>query len=248
MFENVHSIASLQAGNVRIWTIDLGNAGWDACGPYLSTDERQRLARYRGALFQSRFRRCRGALRAILACHIGQSPSSLAFQYGEYGKPALLDVPGLHFNLSHSGDRALLAMSAQPIGIDIERIDQEKIDLRGLIDMVCHPSEHRMLAKCTTSEKLNLFYQLWTQKEAYCKMLGQGLHRSLSALHFVKTVSSALQVHVENSIDSPISFVYPLHLSLGYAASFSSPISQTHIEWVEALPGHVLPKCVSIRM
>lgn len=63
-----------------------------------------------------------------------------AFQigYGENGKPFLLDYKEVHYNLSHSGDWILCAVSDQPVGIDIQ---QKSSMRRGLCDRVFSEEE-----------------------------------------------------------------------------------------------------------
>ena len=50
-------------------------------------------------------------------CFIDEPP---IFGYSPEGKPFIVDHPNIHFNLSHSGDVAICAVSNQPVGIDIE--------------------------------------------------------------------------------------------------------------------------------
>ena len=47
-----------------------------------------------------------------------------------HGKPVLKDCTNLFFNISHSGDYAVCAVSKQPVGIDIERIRRTSRTLR----------------------------------------------------------------------------------------------------------------------
>jgi len=70
----------------------------------------------------------RGFLRELLGRYLEHDPRELRFVLGAHGKPALLSPGGtgavedLRFNLSHSGDLALVAVSAgQEVGVDIER-------------------------------------------------------------------------------------------------------------------------------
>jgi phosphopantetheinyl transferase len=55
----------------------------------------------------------------------------------EYGKPELEDQRW-HFNASHSGDLGLIAISLQPVGINLELATPLVVDT-GLINVLCHP-------------------------------------------------------------------------------------------------------------
>ena len=47
----------------------------------------------------------------------------------ESGKPWFPDVPGLHFNLSHSGSLALCGADEAPLGVDVERVRPRRAGL-----------------------------------------------------------------------------------------------------------------------
>ena len=64
-------------------------------------------------------------LRQVLARYI--SENNFMIERGEFGKPYLRDFPELHFNVSHSGTKMVLAISHEmPVGIDIEQIKSRK--------------------------------------------------------------------------------------------------------------------------
>ena len=64
-------------------------------------------------------------LRQVLARYI--SENNFMIERGEFGKPYLRDFPELHFNVSHSGEKLLIAISfEQAVGIDIEKTKPRK--------------------------------------------------------------------------------------------------------------------------
>jgi 4'-phosphopantetheinyl transferase len=88
--------------------------------------------------------------------------------FTEYGKPFLPEGP--FFNLSHSGDVVCLAVSASsPIGVDIEQWRND--DLEALAKTAFHPKEQVFFFKNPTIRR---FYDIWTLKESYIKMIGTG--------------------------------------------------------------------------
>lgn len=95
---------------------------------------------------------------------------------GEYGKPY---IEGEHFNLAHSGDYVILAVSDScDIGCDIERV--KLADYEKLARTVFCENEREMLKKA--EDKQDLFFELWTRKEAFMKCIGEGFHFSPSTL------------------------------------------------------------------
>ncbi len=105
----------------------------------------------------------------------------------EGGKPW---VPaGPHFNLSHSGDLALIALCADaPVGVDLERVHALR-NPSGLARRMCSPRE---LAWADARDDLNLaLLRLWVRKEAIAKAEGGGLATALSGVDVLDPVVSA---------------------------------------------------------
>ena len=89
--------------------------------------------------------------------------------YTGNGKPFLPEGP--HISLSHSGDFVCLAVCASaPVGIDIEH--QRDQDFIALGKTAFHPIEYDFFMQEPRAVR---FYDLWTQKESYVKMIGSGL-------------------------------------------------------------------------
>lgn len=140
---------------------------------WLSEEERARADRFKFAIHRERFTRGRGMLRHLLAARLGEQPQALVFATAARGKPFL---PGsdLHFNLSHSEDRAALAVSSlASLGIDLERFDR-KVDLDGLSRRCFRPAEIARFAGMSAAEKQKAFFWVWTAKEARMKATGEG--------------------------------------------------------------------------
>lgn len=141
----------------------------------LSTDERERLARFRQAADQDRFRTAWVLARQILSAHLGVAPESLEFvrrcrTCGEtgHGKPALVDGAPWEFSLSHAGGWVLLAVSnVGPVGVDIEAASATFAEIAA---MVRGPGE--------AADDL---HRLWVRKEAVLKATGDGLAVPMSS-------------------------------------------------------------------
>ena len=103
---------------------------------------------------------------------------------GIHKKPYVLNLPA-HFNVSHSGDYVVVAISDRPIGIDIEEIkDFSAILAKKLFneDEVKYISGNSSTRKKSLMQKC--FFELWTAKEAYLKYLGTGVSGGINSLSF----------------------------------------------------------------
>lgn len=140
----------------------------------LSADEAARAHRFHFDRDRHRYVRARAFLRSQLGQATGQSAAGLIFGKGPQGKPFL---PGcdLSFNLSHSRDLAVVAMSwAGPLGIDVEFVDRAA-DIAGLAQVCLTADEAAVLAALPDSARRERFFAFWTAKEARMKLTGEGL-------------------------------------------------------------------------
>jgi 4'-phosphopantetheinyl transferase len=88
--------------------------------------------------------------------------------FNEYGKPFL--PAGPYFSLSHSGDFVCLAVSASsPLGVDIERQREENFAALGRTAF--HSAELDFFLQ---EPAMKVFFDIWTAKESYVKMVGTG--------------------------------------------------------------------------
>jgi 4'-phosphopantetheinyl transferase len=141
----------------------------------LDEDERGRASRFVFDRDRRRFVAAHAATRIVLAQCLDCSPEALRFVTGARGKPRLVDVPvDVRFNLSHSGDRALLAIAlGQEVGVDLEQ--HRPVDIRGLARRFFAPGEQAALDMLPDRERAPAFFRCWTRKEAFIKAIGEGL-------------------------------------------------------------------------
>ena len=102
----------------------------------------------------------------------GNAPLSV----NEHGKPYVIDG-GVCFSVSHSGRCVAIAVDAQEIGLDIERLTDK--DYMKIARRFYHPNERRFVESARDSRRA--FIGVWTRKEAYLKQLGTGVANDLSA-------------------------------------------------------------------
>jgi len=141
----------------------------------LSPDERDRAERYRLSKDGEAFTIRRGLLRAILSRYLHSDAGEIRFKYGPFGKPSLdPDKDALSFNLAHSQDLILCAVSRRALGVDIEFL-RPLPDLDGLAArFFVRPDADRVRA-LPMPRRLAAFYTCWTRQEAYLKATGDGL-------------------------------------------------------------------------
>jgi 4'-phosphopantetheinyl transferase len=153
----------------------------------LAEDESQRARRFHFEQDRRRFVVGRGQLRSILSAYIGCTPSSVKFTYGSKGKPAL---PGLQFNVSHSHELALCAISAKrEVGVDLEYL-RPMPEAVQLAKRFFSRAEHDLIQALPAEEQASVFFRLWTGKEAYLKATGQGLSHPLDQVEIISTRDS----------------------------------------------------------
>lgn len=168
---------SLAEGEVHLWRLDVGEApDIDAHLPILSADERERAARFLDDPIRRRYVAGRALLRRILSRYAVRPPQSLAFLYGDHGKPSLPgDLAWLAFNMTDSHGMLLYAVArGRRLGVDVERF-RPSVQSERLARRYFAPSEAQALADTPPERRHETFFIVWTRKEAYVKAIGTGL-------------------------------------------------------------------------
>jgi len=98
----------------------------------------------------------------------GEGARSARYVYGTRGKPHLPD--GAPFNITHAGDYAVLAVSSQAVGVDLELI--RPIDWKRIAGRFFHAEEMKYLEH--SADPAREFFTVWTLKESYLKAEGTG--------------------------------------------------------------------------
>lgn len=105
----------------------------------------------------------------IISQVTGISESEISIDYLPSRKPYLKDYPDWHLSFSHSHNLALITISKNPIGIDIEKIIPRKRDLLKFCKRWFHPQEFDFIKSQPQDKQLELFYKIWTAKESLSK-------------------------------------------------------------------------------
>ena len=146
----------------------------------LDDEERARAQRYLFPRHRRRFVICHAEVRRLLAARTGTNPETLRFERGPQGKPSLPDHPNLHFNLSHSGELALLGISDRELGVDLEWMKPTRAGTR-IAERYFSPRECEQFHTFPESERARVFHRFWSCKEAYIKAIGLGLSAGLDS-------------------------------------------------------------------
>ena len=163
--------------NTHIYHADIGETGRHDLEHYwraLSAGEKARAGRFRFDLHRNRYIRAHGQMRHILASYINVPADDIPIETRHRGKP-FLAAHGIYFNMSHSADTAVFAVTRSgEIGIDVEMFDR-KVEIDDLSRHYYTESEQDALAELSGTARRELFFWLWTAKEARMKVTGEGL-------------------------------------------------------------------------
>jgi 4'-phosphopantetheinyl transferase len=166
---------------VDVWRVDLAGVP-ERLIEVLSSSERTRAERILDGPRRVRWARGRAILRALLGRYLDSDPRTLALLGDDGGRPALETATGadfgsrqLTFNLSHSGDTAVYALSsAGAVGIDVER-PRRQIDVLAVAARAFDGTATARLRQLGTETREHEFLRLWVRHEASLKCLGVGI-------------------------------------------------------------------------
>jgi len=169
---------ALGADEAHVWRLMLAQppAQLAILAGTLSPDERTRAGRFYFERDRSAYTAARGALRTLAGGYAGAAPGALVFGYRAKGKPYLESPPGaLRFNISHSGDVALLAFTRScEVGVDVE-CRRPLQDLLMLANTSFSTHEYATLRGIAPSDQSGAFFACWSRKEAFIKATGEGI-------------------------------------------------------------------------
>lgn len=181
---SINSSEQLADNAVHLWLLDINQftAGHYAHAEQIMTSaEHERAQKFiRG---KKEYIASRWLLRKVLAGYTNLEPEAVEFLRTAKGKP-YLPQGNIHFSLSHSGHRALLAVAkTELIGVDIEEIKAAR-DLLGIAESYYHPQEFAYLQTLNEEARREHFYRFWTLKEAFLKAIGAGISAGLEKIQF----------------------------------------------------------------
>ena len=224
---------SLQTGAVHVWrcALDQEDNRLERFRRTLEPDELERASRFHFEKHRRHFIVARGFLRSVVARYLKTQPEALRFVYGAYGKPGLASEHGLRFNLSHSNEVALLAVTLDAeLGVDVEHIraDFASEDIARRFFSRAEVETFNALPK---EEQVAAFFRCWTRKEAYIKAIGKGLSQALDA--FDVTLAPGAAPELTRAEDDDVSrwLLRDIHVGEGYAGALvvERPVAEVRL-------------------
>jgi 4'-phosphopantetheinyl transferase len=157
------------AEDVHLWALDLSRPPGEV-GGLLSSEDLRRAERLKAG--RDQWVVARAGLRALLAGYL-DAPDPSALDITGTGKPRLDPPSPLRFNLSHSGDVALVAVAAgREVGVDVEAVKRGR-DVAGLARRTLLASERAAVMEAPDRDLA--FHRHWVAKEAFVKATGRGI-------------------------------------------------------------------------
>jgi 4'-phosphopantetheinyl transferase len=117
-------------------------------------------------------------VRAALCNNFNLVNKDIVFRYTEHKKPLLKNHKDIHFNISHSGEWVVCALSLMDVGVDVEKIREINFNIARRF---FSETEVKNLFDLPKKNQIKYFFDLWTLKESYLKTLGTGLTKPLSS-------------------------------------------------------------------
>lgn len=182
---NQDSEKELAEDEVHIWVnyLNIHQAKLKHLYPLLSDAEKERSEQFKFFKHRKHFIASHGFLHSVLAYYLDIAAEEILFSQGENGKPFISteqNPQNIQFNMSHSGNIAILAVCRQhSVGIDIEFMER-KTDWQGVIKRYFTENEQRKIHALPEELQKDAFYRVWTRKEAHMKVTGEGLRLSPS--------------------------------------------------------------------
>lgn len=113
---------------------------------------------------------------------------------GRFGKPYFVDRNDIFFNISHSGKWVVCVLSDEPVGTDVEMIEERKMRY---LDNVFTSEEHTMINSYYGKERIEEFFRIWTLKECYVKTSGEGLNIPFDSFCF-RLINGEIRLYKDN--------------------------------------------------
>ncbi len=146
---------------------------------FLNAEDKQKAAGFLRPELAKKYIKTRGVLRKILAEYLNEKAEKLVIKTNEYGKPFVPEV-GLFFNLSHSGNQFVIAVSnVCELGVDLEQ-PRQRGNLASLVDKCFSSEEKTFWENLPVNEQAKMFYDFWVRKEAFVKAVGRGIALGLN--------------------------------------------------------------------
>ena len=148
----------------------------------LSPDERERHERFYFDKDRHHYLVAHALVRTTLSRYADVEPAAWVFHSGPHGRPEVAGhdtTAALRFNLTHTNGMVAVAVArGADVGVDAEgfRVRDTGVDIARRFFA---PAETAHLERQPPADRLRVFLEVWTLKEAYIKAIGKGLTAGL---------------------------------------------------------------------
>ena len=218
-------IQPISNGVIHIWhtSLSLWKNKVEELKAVLSDEESLRMEQL---VFQNRaedYIVSRGVLRIILAQYLGLTPEDVHLKTHPNGKPYL---PGskLQFNLSHSDGLFLYGLAlGTPLGVDLQCV-YPIANINTIIKNYFSPEEQNLLNSVNENLLQDLFFAIWTAKEAYLKGTGEGFQHPPNSFTICHKSNGLLKFQLRDNLNSTLENLWnirEIHLASNYKAALA---------------------------
>lgn len=230
-WQSVTAFPDLGSDDIHLWQFSLQTSENQSkqLRSLLSQEEIARAARLIRPVDGLRFMFGRARLRQLLAGYLGCDPASLKLTTLPQGKPVLVDST-LSFNLSHSGELALLAIARTlPLGVDLEQFRPE-LDWKPLAGRYFSPGEQRALQTLPPALQTRAFITIWTRKEAWLKATGSGFQLCFDSIEVSAPPAAAALLSCQENPAAPSQWhLEDIPMAGNYCATLSYPAPRRQV-------------------
>ena len=171
--------------------------------------------------------------RYLIFCRTNCLNENVKINVGKNSKPILTYPNNLHFNISHSNDLVMCALSNVDIGVDIEHMKKtQKTNLEVVSRFFTDDEYNYILSFNCEDEIQKSFYKIWTLKESYVKTIGKGL---LLPFKSFSMIINKHNISIESSSDLRKYYFKTYQVRNDYIASICSlsDFKQEKIEQID---------------
>jgi 4'-phosphopantetheinyl transferase len=145
----------------------------------------------------------RAMVRSVLSRYAAVDPAAWTFSENPWGRPEIAarhNLPGLHFNLSHTHGLIALAVSTHgALGVDVENVAVREPSF-GIANRYFSPAEVAALAALPQAQRKDRFFEYWTLKESYIKARGMGLSLPLDRFSFHFPAAHEVRLAIDDDL------------------------------------------------
>jgi len=159
-----------QIVEAHVWFFEVNSSSYYHL---LSEEERRRLYSFKFGEDRESYLFRHGLLRVLLGYYLGLDPRSVTISHEANSRPFLSSSYGLgvNFSVSHSKRAVMYAFSKKRVGVDVERLRGD-VDFDGVALNLLAADDAKRFSDLPHSEKMTLFYKMWTARESSYKAVG----------------------------------------------------------------------------